>query len=100
MKKRRVQFGCGGHDSVFSVPVVVTGSPRGGDTPEISPEQHARYRDLERSNGGAVPLTEDEFDALEAGDAGRLAALASSPGSTLHPLLSWAQRGQSAANAG
>jgi hypothetical protein len=87
MKKRKVRFGCDGRDVVFAIDVVVADRPGGGDAPRLSREQHARYRELEASHAGAVPLTPEEFDALLAGDPERVAALASSPGSNLLPLL-------------
>jgi hypothetical protein len=91
MKSRKVRFGCDGRDVVFTIDVVVSDLPGGGDAPRLSREQHARYRELESCHAGAVPLTPEEFDALQAGDPGRVATLASEPGSNLHPLLCWAQ---------
>ncbi|MFO0845246.1 MAG: hypothetical protein U0797_23165 [Gemmataceae bacterium] len=91
LKKDRVWFGCEGHDEVFGIDVVVADRPRRGDAPRLSQEQYARYLELEASHAGTVPLTPEEFDALEAGDPERVAALASEPGSNLNPLLRWAQ---------
>jgi hypothetical protein len=91
MKRRKVRFGCDGRDVVFAIDVVVADGPGDGDAPRLSREQHARYRELEASHAGAVPLTPEEFDALLAGDPERVAALASSQGSNLHPLLRWTE---------
>jgi hypothetical protein len=90
MKRRKVRFGCDGRDEVFAIDVVVSDLPS-ADAPRLDRGQYARYLGLETSHGGAVPLTPEEFDALRAGDPARVAALASSPGSNLFPLLSWAQ---------
>lgn len=98
MKRRVVQFSCGERDLLFAVAVHVTDRPRGGDIPQITRLQHARYGELAAANGGAVPLTPAEFDALQGGDADRLADLASSPRSNLHPLLCWALREQPGAD--
>jgi hypothetical protein len=89
MKSRKVRFGCEGHGEVFAIDVVVSDVP-GGDTPRLSRWQYARYLELGSSHAGAVPLTPEEFDALQAGDADRVASLASQPGSNLSPLLGWA----------
>ena len=87
MKSRRVRFGCEGRDEVFAIEVNVVGRPGLGDAPCLSREQHNRYRELESAHGGVVPLSPEEYDALEEGDPGRLAELASSPESNLRPLL-------------
>jgi hypothetical protein len=88
MQCHKVVFACNGRDVVFAIDVVVADS-RSADAPTITPDQYARYRDLELSHGGVVPLTPEEFEALVAEDPGRVAALASFPGSNLYPLLRW-----------
>jgi hypothetical protein len=92
MKSRNLRFGCDGRDAVFAIDVVVSDLPS-GDAPRLSRGQYARYLELESRHDGAVPLTPEEFDALQAGDPGRVAALASEPGSNLFPLLCGAQAG-------
>jgi hypothetical protein len=90
MKRRQVRFGCAGRGEVFAIDVVVSDEPC-GDAPRLDRWQYARYLEQEASHGGAVPLTPEEFDALQSADPGRVAVLASDPGSNLFPLLCWAR---------
>jgi hypothetical protein len=46
-------------------------------------------RELEAASGGAIPLTEEELDALQDGDAPLIILLAASPVSSLHLLFCW-----------
>jgi hypothetical protein len=61
----------------------------GGTCPEITHEQEARLRAIAEANGGFVPLTEEEHDALCSGAADRLLALAADKASHLHLLFCW-----------
>jgi hypothetical protein len=56
---------------------------------EITPDQLARFRELEAGHGGVVPLTAEEYDALRDGKPERMIELARDPASNLHPLFCW-----------
>jgi hypothetical protein len=56
---------------------------------EITPHQLARFREIEAGHGGTVPLTAEEYGALQDAKTARLIELARDPASNLHPLFCW-----------
>jgi hypothetical protein len=56
---------------------------------EMDPDQERRAQEIEEQNQGTIPLTSEEFSAMEAGDASRLYDLAKEPTSNWHHLLVW-----------
>jgi hypothetical protein len=60
-----------------------------GATAEITPDQLARFRGIEAGHGGTVPLTAEEYGALQDAKTDRLIELARDPSSNLHPLFCW-----------
>jgi hypothetical protein len=73
------------------VHVVVT---RGGTAPglEVTEGDCAALEQVERDNGGVIPLTPEEWRALVSGDTNALLALAASGASNLHRLFPWDDR--------
>jgi hypothetical protein len=67
---------------------------RGGTAPglEVSEDDCAALERVEWDNGGAIPLTPEEWRALVDGDTDTLLALAASEASNLHRLFSWNDR--------
>jgi hypothetical protein len=56
---------------------------------EITPDQLARFREIEAGHGGTVPLSAEEYEALLDAKTARLIELARDPTSNLHPLFCW-----------
>ncbi len=88
--KRRLRFVTSSPPRrVLGLEVVVVGRLTGGAGFEITPPQDAALRAIESANGGDLPTSQEEFQALTDGDTARLLALATSPGSSLYPLFCW-----------
>src|SRR5262245_51535171 len=78
---RYVAFATGSPPDTFlltEVRVVQRLTP--GPDREITPAQEEQIRQIEEQYQGVVPLTREEVEAIEGGDAGRLLELAGSPG--------------------
>lgn len=58
---------------------------------EVTAEQERLLRTVEQANGGKVPVTDDEWDALVEGRIRQLAELASRRGSNLRLLFCWGE---------
>ncbi len=62
---------------------------RSGSPGEITWDGLDTIREAETRNGGLVPLTAEEFDAIAGKDEDRLVCLARDRHSNLHPLFVW-----------
>jgi len=90
--ERIIHFACPERpDLTLELPVLLADRPGGVEGVEVTREQLAELRRLEAANGGQIPLTAAEFDAVEGGDAEALARLAASPASNLHHLFCWVE---------
>src|SRR5262245_52574948 len=92
MRKGRIRFTCPERPGVLELAVRVVERRAGGagieiTRLEVTREGEARLRSIEASNGGTVPITAEEFDALLGGESERLTALARSETSNLNPFL-------------
>jgi hypothetical protein len=92
-RERGVEFSCPERPGVtLRLGVLVVEHLTGGERVEVTPARYARLEELAAANGGAVPLTAREFDALQGGDAAALVELAASPSSNLHPMFCWEEQ--------